>query len=1269
MLQFIPKGPQIPENVIQALNNDSLVLFCGAGISMNNGLPSFKGLVEKVCANLHIDIKENPLLKIAKERSDYAGIFDLLENGQISNLSTKPEILRKKVIKVLSDYKDQPEIHKALLELSALPDNKGHRLVTTNFDRLFFKANKDLKFDSAPKLIPPRKEKWRNLTFLHGVIDEDNDPESENLILTRTDFGLAYLHDNWASRFVIQLFQDFTVLFVGYSADDPVMSYLVSAISYESKRRKENRINDLKIKPFIYAFAGYEGDQTKEVENKWKALGVEPILYKIKESNDHSLLYETIKEWAKLKKTGLAGRRNWLKRQLEKPYREETDKQQAETVISALKTDEKLAEYLPAINLSTDPKKRKPVDISWLKAFAEETEESKSNRFPSPIQKIKTKNSLLEKLTQKTAQSSNYPLWEPLSPTEKNIAEWLLHHLDKKELIHWLIKQALPYGVISLHPEFKSMIEIHLRYTQTEKKDKQELDERIKLFWNILLTQKDESNFGVESVLISELNKEYTYTKVRKLLTILESQISFKKYGYTDQIYEPKLKTNINGFPYESLTNETVLLTHAEDFTNLLKKAMELAEFVEIIKNGHDLFYFQKPSIAIHEQNKNYDSWTYLIDLVRDSFDLAMQENRNLAELLVHKWQLYPYSLFYRLILYAVTKYPDLDEDITIKLFEEKPDQTLWSTSCQNEVLKFLRNKKHSEKSTKKLLSLIMKGPSRSLYREDIEESRFTEIKETAIYQGLNNLKTSGIKLPKDIEDNYNTIQSKYSFKPSTEKDSDKEDFPFWHSGATWSGDKKRYHNQTCEKTFEEIKHTKPNTPPHLRNTTEDFRSLSKDHPDKAYSVLLKFKANDQNSYPYWSVFISEVSMITDAKKSNNYFLKSFQKIENFESGFFKGCLWSLTHGFNMKGGLIYSKDKERFKKWWYKLWNLSIRDKKCHNDSDISSRALNSPLGKLSQSIFYILWSHFSDRKMKKNEKLPEEIKTYFKAIIKQGSLKDSCVFYHFGSYLWNLWFLDEEWVNTNLIELMNWNEKENLCKALWTGWLYHPQWSPDFLLDFKNEIFQLILNRKKLYKTNQQNVNEQEFCENIASIILIASGGREIENIFTDEELKKLIQSLDTDILEALSREIWRFLEDSGNKSSNLWSEKIKPWIDNFWPQQTELQTSKIAENLSNLILCCGDKLPEAFNILKDKIGGMIQNNNDYISRYIIRKMDKELKYVFGYPEELLQILNWNFPKDQINQHMGGKKIKQILKKLKQKHPEIEKNPDYKKLSEKVL
>ena len=47
-MQFVADGPDIPLAVLEAHEENRLALFCGAGISVPNGLPLFGGLVEKV---------------------------------------------------------------------------------------------------------------------------------------------------------------------------------------------------------------------------------------------------------------------------------------------------------------------------------------------------------------------------------------------------------------------------------------------------------------------------------------------------------------------------------------------------------------------------------------------------------------------------------------------------------------------------------------------------------------------------------------------------------------------------------------------------------------------------------------------------------------------------------------------------------------------------------------------------------------------------------------------------------------------------------------------------------------------------------------------------------------------------------------------------------------------------------------------------------------------------------------------------------------------
>ena len=45
MPSFVAHGPLVPDELIQDLEDDRVVLFCGAGISRGAGLPDYNGLV------------------------------------------------------------------------------------------------------------------------------------------------------------------------------------------------------------------------------------------------------------------------------------------------------------------------------------------------------------------------------------------------------------------------------------------------------------------------------------------------------------------------------------------------------------------------------------------------------------------------------------------------------------------------------------------------------------------------------------------------------------------------------------------------------------------------------------------------------------------------------------------------------------------------------------------------------------------------------------------------------------------------------------------------------------------------------------------------------------------------------------------------------------------------------------------------------------------------------------------------------------------------
>ncbi len=75
-------------------------------------------------------------------------------------------------------------------------------------------------------------ELFKGLAYIHGNVEQ----EKEALILTDGDFGRAYLTEGWARRFLVDLFSNYTVLFVGYSHNDPVMKYLATGLPPSTRR-------------------------------------------------------------------------------------------------------------------------------------------------------------------------------------------------------------------------------------------------------------------------------------------------------------------------------------------------------------------------------------------------------------------------------------------------------------------------------------------------------------------------------------------------------------------------------------------------------------------------------------------------------------------------------------------------------------------------------------------------------------------------------------------------------------------------------------------------------------------------------------------------------------------------------------------------------------------------------------------------------------------------------------------------------------------------
>jgi len=280
-MRFYADGPNIPDSLLEQRDQGKVVFFCGAGVSKNEGLDTFEELTQAV-----INYFDPP-----EYFDSYESFYHQYKTQNLPVLDQvfyflheefgRDEVNRFVAKRLTSSPSNTPKSHENILRISSNFDGKP-QVVTTNFDHLFESSlSSDIPIYEAPSL--PNLDltgSVSGITYLHGKLKSPAE-SNHNYVLSSADFGRAYLSQAWATEFVQSLLANYTVVLLGYQAEDPPIKYLLQGLKHQNSNKEH----------LIYAFYVAETDNT---ESKWHDKGVIPIV-----SNGLSELWDSIDAWAK----------------------------------------------------------------------------------------------------------------------------------------------------------------------------------------------------------------------------------------------------------------------------------------------------------------------------------------------------------------------------------------------------------------------------------------------------------------------------------------------------------------------------------------------------------------------------------------------------------------------------------------------------------------------------------------------------------------------------------------------------------------------------------------------------------------------------------------------------------------------------------------------------------------------------------------------------------------------------------------------------------
>ncbi len=1201
-MQLITNGPDIPDALLQAHEEGRVVFFCGAGISYPAGLPDFKGLVEEIYRKNGTNLSDSEIEKAAFDLKQYDATLDLLERrlpGQrlavrhALSETLKPKLRRKAAI----------DTHAALLRLARTREGTL-RLVTTNFDRIFQVAAKRtgqaFQAYAAPMLPIPKNSRWDGLVYLHGLLPEKTDGTALNrLVVTSGDFGLAYLTERWAARFVSELFRNYVVCFIGYSINDPVLRYMMDALAVDRMQGE--------VTPQAWALGECEPGNEHRKTVEWKAKGVSPILYTVSGVDDaHTLLHQTLHAWAEIYRDGVQGKEAIVvKHALARPQDSTLQDDFVGRMLWALSHKSGLPAKRFA-NLNPVP----PLD--WLfEAFSEERFQhidlARFGVHPREEVDSKLRFSLIRRpasYDQATPMmlasgGSHVSNWDEVM---FHLARWLVRHLDDPKLIIWISERG---G--QLHERWQSLIEKELDYFHLLKLEGKtsELDEILLhapnaipsplmlTLWRLLLSGRVRSSWRDYDLYrwSARFKRDGLTTTIRlELRELLAPKVTLKKpfrWGSnksksTDKPirmgdlvdWELVLTTDHVHSALPSLADQhwcTSLPLLLDDFQQLLLDALDLLKELGAANGRNDQSHWDMPSISPHWQNRKFHDWVNLIELLRDSWLAIRVTECARATQIAQNWFEFPYPTFKRLAIFAASQDGCVMPEKWVDWLLTDDAWWLWSTDTGREVFRLLvlQGKTLTVATQDRLETAILKGPPIEMSEHILEPDHRQKWIDRSVWLHLVKLNSSGVKLGKLATVRLEKISKTYPDWQLAKYERD--EFSQWMSGT---GDPDYEASRDVDiaprKRRDLVQWLKKPIPAQHAFYEDTWRDVCQTRFFHSWAALYDLARIDMWPADRWREALS-------AWSEKGLVLRSWQHCAPLVQSMPNDLLQKIAHELT----------------WWMEAASKSIN---CHQEIllDLCQRVLALPLeagigttiirngieiydpvgtainhsvGHVTQALIN-LWFKQNPND---NDLIPIKIKPIFSSLcdLKVDQFRHGRVI--LGSRLIAFFRVDRAWTEQNLLPLFDWSNPIE-AKAVWEGFFWSPRLYQPLLSAFKFQLLDCANHYAELGEHRRQFV---------AFFTYIALGPTEG---YTVDDFRSAINTFSKEALEESAQTLSQALEGSDDQREDYWKNRAYPFWQQIWPKSRDLTTPRIAESLTRLAIAARNEFPAALAAVND-------------------------------------------------------------------------------------
>ena len=196
--------------------------------------------------------------------------------------------------------------------------------------------------------------------------------------------------------------------------------------------------------------------------------------------------------------------------------------------------------------------------------------------------------------------------------------------------------------------------------------------------------------------------------------------------------------------------------------TGFLAEVLDWFSFLELGGSEPGPTTFAMPSIEEHPQNHHYETWTWLIDLVREGVLALHQTKPELTRSVVAQWHTIDSPLFRRLTLFAATYVESVGVSIGAEVLAAKNNIALWHSDTKRECMRFFRTAatRLSNAQREGLISAILNGPPTMAAWEAADPEAERRWRNREVGNRLLRLSLGGVQLPAQARERLEQISA-----------------------------------------------------------------------------------------------------------------------------------------------------------------------------------------------------------------------------------------------------------------------------------------------------------------------------------------------------------------------------------------------------------------------------------------------------------------------------------------------------------------------------